>query len=249
MSKVLLVEDDQALAMGIRYALEAEKYQVLHAASVQKARQSLSEKPDLILLDVMLPDGNGYDLCKEIRENDVLTPIIFLTAVAEEVNIVQGLGLGADDYVTKPFRVRELISRCEAVLRRSRIMQEAREAAREQSVSANSANAGEIVSNANPSDTPDVTFGNHTVSFDNMRLYHGTEPVDLTPAEFRLLAELIRNRGIILTRSQLLAKVYDSNENYIDDNTLSVYMKRLRDKLSEDAECIETVRGVGYRML
>lgn len=223
MSKVLLVEDDQALAMGIRYALEAEKYEVIHAASVQKARQALSGKPELILLDVMLPDGNGYDLCKEIRENDVLTPIIFLTAVAEEVNIVQGLGLGADDYVTKPFRVRELISRCEAVLRRSRVMQDARK--------------------------PDVSFGNHTISFANMRLYHGAEAVDLTPAEFRLLAELARNRGNILTRSQLLEKVYDSNENYIDDNTLSVYMKRLRDKLSEDAEWIETVRGVGYRMI
>ena len=223
MSKVLLVEDDQALAMGIRYALEAEKYEVIHAASVQKARQALSGKPELILLDVMLPDGNGYDLCKEIRENDALTPIIFLTAVAEEVNIVQGLGLGADDYVTKPFRVRELISRCEAVLRRSRVMQDARK--------------------------PDVSFGNHTISFANMRLYHGTEAVDLTPAEFRLLAELARNRGNILTRSQLLEKVYDSNENYIDDNTLSVYMKRLRDKLSEDAEWIETVRGVGYRMI
>ena len=223
MSKVLLVEDDQALAMGIRYALEAENYEVIHAASVQKARQALSGKPELILLDVMLPDGNGYDLCKEIRENDALTPIIFLTAVAEEVNIVQGLGLGGDDYVTKPFRVRELISRCEAVLRRSRVMQDARK--------------------------PDVSFGNHTISFANMRLYHGAEAVDLTPAEFRLLAELARNRGNILTRSQLLEKVYDSNENYIDDNTLSVYMKRLRDKLSEDAEWIETVRGVGYRMI
>ena len=245
MSKVLLVEDDQALAMGIRYALEAENYEVIHAASVQKARQALSGKPELILLDVMLPDGNGYDLCKEIRENDALTPIIFLTAVAEEVNIVQGLGLGADDYVTKPFRVRELISRCEAVLRRSRVMQEAR-AGMSDTPSEEALPKG--TGAGDPRLTPDVSFGSHTISFANLRLYHGEETVDLTPAEFRLLSELVRNRGIILTRNQLLEKVYDSNENYIDDNTLSVYMKRLRDKLSEDAEFIETIRGVGYRM-
>ena len=229
MSKVLLVEDDQALAMGIRYALNAEGYQVSHADTVKKAREELAGKPDLILLDVTLPDGNGYDLCREIRENDPYTPLIFLTAMGEEVNIVQGLGLGADDYVTKPFRVRELISRCEALLRRSNLTRD-------------------LISREAGEPHKEATFGSHLINFEQMRLYHGAEAVELTPAEFRLLSELVRNRGIILSRQRLLEKVYDSNDNYIDDNTLSVYMKRLRDKLSEDAEYIETIRGVGYRL-
>lgn len=229
---ILLVEDDFALAMGTEYALEAEGYEVLHAANLAEARglAALGEEkegagewnmPDLILLDVMLPDGSGFDLCREIRSTNQQIPIIFLTAVGEEVNIVQGLELGADDYVTKPYRVKELLSRISANLRR----------------------AG-IVSQSKPDS---YSFGRHCFLMKELRLLHGGQVVELTPSELRLLKELIQNEGLVLTRNQLLERLYDTGENFVDDNTLSVYMKRLRDKLGEDAERIETVRGIGYR--
>lgn len=228
---ILLVEDDFALAMGTEYALEAEGYQVLHAVNLAEARRlaGIGEEesagegnlPDLILLDVMLPDGSGFDLCREIRSTNQLIPIIFLTAVGEEVNIVQGLELGADDYVTKPYRVKELLSRISANLRR----------------------AG-IVSQNKPDS---YSFGKHCFLMKELRLLHGGQVVELTPSELRLLKELIQNEGLVLTRNQLLERLYDTGENFVDDNTLSVYMKRLRDKLGEDAERIETVRGIGYR--
>lgn len=228
---ILLVEDDFALAMGTEYALEAEGYQVLHAVNLAEARRlaGIGEEesagegnlPDLILLDVMLPDGSGFELCREIRSTNQLIPIIFLTAVGEEVNIVQGLELGADDYVTKPYRVKELLSRISANLRR----------------------AG-IVSQNKPDS---YSFGRHCFLMKELRLLHGGQVVELTPSELRLLKELIQNEGLVLTRNQLLERLYDTGENFVDDNTLSVYMKRLRDKLGEDAERIETVRGIGYR--
>ncbi|MDE5777724.1 MAG: response regulator, partial [Lachnospiraceae bacterium] len=115
---ILLIEDDFALAMGTEYALQAEGYRVLHAENLANARRSIQENPDLVLLDVMLPDGNGYDFCREIRGQNIQIPIIFLTAVGEEINIVQGLELGADDYITKPYRVKELLSRIAANIRR-----------------------------------------------------------------------------------------------------------------------------------
>ena len=121
MTSILLVEDDFALAMGTEYALQAEGYEVIHVSNLMQARKELERNPDLILLDVMLPDGNGFDFCKEVRENNRHVPIIFLTAVEDEINIVQGLELGADDYVTKPYRVKELLSRIAANIRRSKI--------------------------------------------------------------------------------------------------------------------------------
>lgn len=219
---ILLVEDDYALAMGTEYALDAEGYQVIHAESLEKARAVLAEKPDLILLDVMLPDGSGYDFCREVRKTNSFIPIIFLTAVGEEVNIVQGLELGADDYVTKPYRLKELLSRITANLRRSGLTKDTKE--------------------------PDVyCFGRHTFYVKEFRLLCDDLPVECTPSELRLLKELVQHEGQVLTRSQLLERLYDTGDSFIDDNTLSVYMKRLRNKLSEDAEYIETVRGVGYR--
>lgn len=220
--KILLVEDDFALAMGTEYALQAEGYRVVHAGNLENARKALQENFDLILLDVMLPDGTGYDLCKEIRRRNVQTPIIFLTAVAEEVNIVQGLEFGADDYVTKPYRVKELLSRIAANIRRYQIQQ-----------SRNRVNS--------------YSFGMHEFLIDEFRLQCNRENVECTPSELRLLKELITHEGQVLTRNQLLERLYDAEENFIDDNTLSVYMKRLRDRLGVDAEWIETVRGVGYR--
>ncbi len=238
MAVILLVEDDFALAMGTEYALQAEGYEVIHAGNLAEAREAfgrsnagLGVNPDinareqsqidLILLDVMLPDGNGYEFCKEIRQFDVHTPIIFLTAVGEEVNIVQGLELGADDYVTKPYRVKELLSRIAANIRRSQI------------------------SSRGLADT--YSFGPHQFQLKELRLFYRGQLVDLTPSELRLLKEFVQNEGMVLTRNQLLERLYDTGETFVDDNTLSVYMKRLRDKLKEDADWIETVRGMGYR--
>lgn len=242
MKKILLVEDDAALAMGTEYALKAEGYTVLHAENLAAARSLLwgdgvkdshqesgdaGETVDIILLDVMLPDGNGFDFIKELREKDRITPVIFLTAVGDEVNIIQGLDSGADDYVTKPYRVKELLSRIAAVLRRQDIMK-----------------AG---LSENGSNKDIIAFGSHKIDINAFRLYKGDSIVECTVAEFRLLKELVEHPGQVITRSMLMSSLYETGDNFIDDNTLSVYMKRLRDKLGDDAEYIETVRGVGYR--
>ena len=223
--KILLVEDDFALAMGTEYALQAEGYVVVHASNLANAREALTQDFDLILLDVMLPDGTGYDLCKEIRQKNILVPVIFLTAVAEEVNVVQGLELGADDYVAKPYRVKELLSRIAANIRRYQM--------HHQDVQNRQIHC--------------YSFGKHDFMPDEFRLQCNGVNVDCTPSELRLLKELILHEGQVLSRNQLLERLYDAEENYIDDNTLSVYMKRLRDRLGDDAEWIETVRGIGYR--
>lgn len=220
--KILLVEDDYALAMGTEYALQAEGYTVVHASSLSNAWIALKEQPDLILLDVMLPDGNGFDFCREVRKDNLYVPIVFLTAVGEEVNIVQGLEFGADDYVTKPYRVKELLSRIAANIRRYHMQQTVNQAYT-------------------------YSFGMHEFLIDEFRLQCNRVNVECTPSELRLLKELILHEGQVLTRNQLLERLYDAEENFIDDNTLSVYMKRLRDRLGADAEWIETVRGVGYR--
>lgn len=218
---ILLVEDDFALAMGTEYALQAEGYDVIHAGSLEKAREALKEEPDLILLDVMLPDGNGFDFCREVRQENQHIPVIFLTAVGEEVNIVQGLEIGADDYVTKPYRVKELFSRIAANLRRSRLLKESSQVC--------------------------CQFGSHQFYLEEFRLLFQGKAVDCTTSELRLLRELVQHEGVVLTRSQLLERLYDTEESFVDDNTLSVYMKRLRNKLGADADWIETVRGIGYR--
>lgn len=227
MAVILLVEDDFALAMGTEYALQAEGYTVIHARDLDSARAAVQQPEpviDLILLDVMLPDGTGFEFCKEVRNVNVQVPIIFLTAVGEEANIVQGLELGADDYVTKPYHVKELLSRIAANLRRSRLSQQT--------------GGGE---------PEEYVFGIHRFHRKELRLFCQDQPVELTSSELRLLRELIRNEGMVLTRNQLLERVYDTEDAFVDDNTLSVYMKRLRDKLTVDADWIQTVRGVGYR--
>jgi DNA-binding response OmpR family regulator len=231
MKKILLVEDDHALAMGTTYTLKAEGYEVEHAMNLAQAREKLSSSDfALILLDVMLPDGDGFSYLEELSSKGNTIPVIFCTAVGDESNIVRGLDLGADDYVTKPYRVKELLSRIAAVLRRQeRVMKAA----------ANSS--------AELADDKEVSFGTHKFNIDSFRLYNGETLVDCTPAELRLLREFVRNKGIVITRDQLLQRLYDTENTYIDDNTLSVYIKRLRDKLGEDAEYIKTVKGIGYR--
>lgn len=238
MKQILLIEDDYALAMGTTYTLKAEGYEVGHAKNLAEARELLSTNDySLILLDVMLPDGDGFSYLEELSQNGNSTPVIFCTAVGDESNIVRGLDLGADDYVTKPYRVKELLSRIAAVLRR---------AERVKNNNINNSYNSSTSSNAEPSEA-DATFGTHRFSIDSFRLYDNDTLVDCTPAELRLLREFIRNKGIVITRNELLQRLYDTENTYIDDNTLSVYIKRLRDKLGEDAEHIKTVKGIGYR--
>lgn len=221
--KILLVEDDFALAMGTEYALQSEGYEVVCAENLKKARGLLTAEVSLILLDVMLPDGNGYEFCKEVREKGWKMPVIFLTAVSEEANIVQGLELGADDYVTKPYRVKELVSRIAANIRRYEM--------------SGKGTMGEYC------------FGKHRFLPEEFRLLCEGKVVECTASELRLLRELVQHQGMVLPRSTLLERLYDTEGSFVDDNTLSVYLKRLRDKLGEDAGYIETVRGVGYRFI
>lgn len=219
--KILMVEDDFALAMGTEYALQSEGYEVVRAINIQTARKLYDGSIDLILLDVMLPDGTGFAFCEEIRARGEHVPIIFLTAVSEEANIVQGLELGADDYVTKPYRVKELLSRIAANIRRSTYSAEA------------SVNV--------------YSFGCHRFYMDKFALFREGKEVECTTSELKLLRILLVNQGNVLERRTLLEKLYDIDGEFIDDNTLSVYMKRLRDRLGDDGNYIETVRGVGYR--
>ncbi len=223
MANILIVEDDSALAMGIDYTLKKEQFHVSLANNIKEARTLLRDSAfDLIILDIMLPDGNGYELCKEIRAKTD-TPIIFLTACDEEVNIVMGLDIGGDDYITKPFRVKELVSRIKAVLRRSK--------------SANKLDlnlaSGEIV--LYPSQYKVVKCG---------------EELFLTPSEYRLLTVFMNHPHQVLTRNILFEDLWDSAGDFVDNNTLSVYISRLREKIEIDPakpEYIITVRGLGYK--
>jgi len=220
--KILMVEDDFALAMGTEYALTSEGYEVVSANTLADARRLYDDSIDLVLLDVMLPDGNGLTLCKELREAGSLVPIIFLTAVSEEVNIVQGLEIGADDYVTKPYRVKELLARVAVNIRRSGYT--------------------DIKKNVDC-----ITFGTSSFYLDSFKLVQNGAVLDCTTSELRLLRELLMNRGNVMSRSTLMEKLYDVDGEFFEDNTLSVYIKRLRDKLGADGDYIETVRGIGYR--
>ena len=222
---ILLVEDDRTLAMGIEYSLKNEGFKVISAETLKGARDSYKNNEiDMILLDVTLPDGSGYDLCKEIRAKES-TPIIFLTACDEEVNIVLGLDMGADDYITKPVRVRELIARINAVSRRRGINKE--------------------------NNTEKITTRDLIVYPLKYEVYKGTDRLQLTSAEYKLLLLLLENKGNVLTRKQLLEKLWDIEGDFIEEKTLTVYIKRLREKLLEDKDdkYIETVRGIGYKWL
>lgn len=221
--KILMVEDDFALAMGTEYALTSEGYEVVCATSLLDAENMYNASIDLVLLDVMLPDGSGLSFCKKLRDKDIDVPVIFLTAVAEEANIVQGLELGADDYVTKPYRVKELLARIAVNIRRS-------------------------VCNKSKNNTDNyISFGTSKFYIDSFKLIQDGMALDCTTSELRLLRELIINRGNVISRSTLMEKLYDVDGEFFEDNTLSVYIKRLRDKLGADGEYIETVRGIGYR--
>lgn len=221
MTRILVVEDDLVLARGIAFALHNEGWQVVQASSLAEGLAALSGQIDLLLLDVMLPDGSGFDFCAQVHRTMAL-PVIFLTACDEEVNVVQGLDLGGDDYITKPFRVRELISRIKAVLRRRAVNQESFPLI-----------SGEIL--LDPA---------------RMLAAKGGEKLFLSPMEYKLLLTLMENPFQVLSREQILDRLWDVEGEFVDDNTLSVYIRRLREKVEDEPSAprlIVTVRGFGYK--
>lgn len=226
MSKLFLLEDDISLIDGLQYSLNKNGFQVDVARTISEARQYLSEidKYDLLILDVTLPDGTGFDICERVRKQDVRIPIIFLTASDEEVNIIRGLDCGGDDYVTKPFKLGELCSRIRALLRRAGIAEQEK---------SNTLECGDIF-----------------IDLLGCRVLLNGKPLDLTNAEYRLLCLLVRNANSIVTRNIILNELWDDAGNFVDDNTLSVYIRRLREKIEVDAshpQHLITVRGFGYQ--
>lgn len=218
---IFLLEDDSAIGVGLTYSLEKEGYSVTLAKTVGEAFSIIAgEEFDLYILDLTLPDGSGYDICKRIKEKGDL-PVIFLTAFDDEVNVVMGFDLGADDYITKPFRVKELLLRIKSVLRR---------------YSRNSADGT-------------VKIKDLVINTNEAKVYKNSEEIVLTAMEYRLLLILLSNRGRVLSRSQLLENIWDVDGDFVEDNTLTVYIKRLRNKIEEDPSkpaYIKTVRGMGY---
>lgn len=222
MARLLLLEDDQSLIDGMVYALTKEGFALDVAMTVREARAQLATQAyDLLLLDQTLPDGSGLALCEEVRAGGSAVPIIFLTAMDEEIQVIRALDAGGDDYITKPFKLGELCSRIRAQLRRSGMLRQ-----QEQEPGAEG-----------------------TVRIEGGRAYREEEPLELTATELRLLACFLRNRGQVLTREQLLAALWDEDANFVDDNTLSVYIRRLREKVERDPSApqhLRTVRGLGY---
>lgn len=223
--KVLIVEDDEIIREGLKFALLQENYEVLSAAGVSEALEQIQNCRDIgfYLLDIMLPDGDGYQVCREIRRNSS-APILFLTACEDEVHTVMALEQGADDYICKPFRIRELLARMKAILRRT---------------SAQGGGLEQI-----------VQVGKNQVNLQTGRVYSDKEEIILTAMEYKLLLIFLNHRGQTLSRSQILEGIWDEAGDFVNDNTLSVYMKRLRKKLGDTAggQIIRTVRGIGYRM-
>lgn len=221
--EILILEDDFAIAMGLEYALKNEGYAVTVCNTVAQAKEAIEKnKFSLYILDLTLPDGNGYDVCKLIKSQGDL-PVIFLTAFDDEVNVVMGLELGADDYISKPFRIKELLARIKSVLRRY----------------TNDSNDGKI------------QIKNIKINTNEARVFKNGKEIVLTAMEYRLLLILINNRGKILSRNQLLEEIWDVSGDFVNDNTLTVYIKRLRDKIEDEPDnpqIVKTVRGMGYRI-
>ena len=221
--KILVLEDDEAIGIGLLYTLENEKYEVTLVKTVAEAKKAVErEMFDLCILDLTLPDGNGYEVCSLIKSKGDF-PVIFLTAYDDEINVITGFELGADDYISKPFRVRELLARIKSVLRRY------------------------------SKDTADgvVKIGDLSVNTAEAKVLLKGEEIVLTAMEYRLLLTFVNNRGTVMTRRRLLEEIWDVDGDFVNDNTLTVYIKRLRDKIEEDAndpKYRKTVRGLGYLM-
>ncbi len=217
-TRILIVEDDTSILMGLKFCLEQENFLVSTAVTGKEALEKVKESFDLILLDLNLPDMNGFEILKQIKN----IPVIFLTANDEEVSIVQGLDMGAEDYITKPFRTRELISRMRAVLRRRNVFTNQK-----------------------------IQIGNLFIDPSSAKVFKNHEEIFLTSMEYKILLILATNPTVVFTREKILADIWDVNEDYVNDNTLTVYIKRLREKIEDDPnhpKIIETVRGVGYKI-
>lgn len=220
---VLVVEDDSIILEGLVISLRQEGYDVLEAGTQEQALSLLKNGVEfhICLLDVMLPDGDGYTICKEIRKKSDV-PILFLTACEDEVHTVLALEQGADDYITKPFRIRELLARMKAILRRTGVSLE----------------------------NNIVMVGENQVHIQAGKVYRNQEEVNLTAMEYKLLLIFINHAGQTLSRKQILNAIWDDVGDFVNDNTLTVYIKRLREKLNatEKQPIISTVRGIGYRL-
>ncbi len=223
MKRIFFVEDDLSLINGLTFAMKKEGYEIdVARTSLEAETLWTGEKYDLVILDVSLPDGSGFELCKKIRQNSKV-PIMFLTAADEETDIIMGLDIGADDYITKPFKLAVFLSRINALLRRS-------ENFRRQDA--------------------ELTSNGITVHLLKGVGYKNGEPLELTSNEYRLLCLFMENPDVVLSVEQILGRLWDSDENFIDNKTLTVYIRRLRMKIEDnpgEPKRIVTVRGMGYK--
>ncbi|KEQ24856.1 response regulator transcription factor [Paenibacillus tyrfis] len=223
---ILLVEDDKTIASGLEYSLQQDQFSTVLCHDVASAKKVIAEQLDqfaLCLFDLSLPDGSGYELCKMVKEQSDI-PVIFLTAVDDEVNVVMGLDMGADDYITKPFRIRELLSRIKSVLRRYQKQPQAKTIIEVDAIRINTLEG---------------------------KVYKHGDEIPVTALEYRLLLIFANHIGQILSRNQLLEQIWDVAGDFVNDNTLTVYIKRLREKLEDDPKdptFIKTVRGLGYKV-
>jgi two-component system, OmpR family, response regulator VicR len=224
--KVLLVEDDRTIAAGLEYSLRQEEYETILCYDAESAKTIIRDRLgeiDLCLFDLSLPDGSGYELCERVKKQSD-KPVIFLTALDDEVNVVMGLDMGADDYITKPFRIRELLSRIRSVLRRYQ---------------------------KQPAQTNVwMEIGDIRIHTLEGKVYKHGEEIVLTALEYRLLLIFANHVGQVLTRAQLLDQIWDVAGDFVNDNTLTVYIKRLREKLEDHPQrpvIIKTIRGMGYK--
>ena len=212
--KILLVEDNKSIIKGLEYAFAQNGYSCEYCLSLDEAVRKAPFNYDAAVLDIMLPDGNGFDLFKKIRRYSDL-PVFFLTAVDDEDSVVYGLELGADDYITKPFSTRELIARIKRV--------------------ANKNSKKNI-----------ITVSGVTLDLDKSAVFENGKQLELTALEYKLLSLLMQNAGKVVTRELIFEKIWDVSGNFVNDNTLTVYIKRIRKKL--DADIIKTVKGMGYQV-
>lgn len=223
MNSILLVEDDLSLIDGLEFSLRKNGFHIDTARTVAEAFSVIEAKRhDLLILDLTLPDGRGFEICEKVRQYSSV-PIIFLTASDEEVNVVMGLDIGGDDYITKPFKLNELISRINALLRRAKL--------------------------SGPEQI-ELKSNHITVRLPESRVFKDNREIELTAAEYRLLSMLMQNPDIVLTREVILNKLWDGSGSFVDDNTLSVYVRRLRSKIEDDPEnpkFLLTIRRLGYK--
>lgn len=218
-TQILLVEDDETIAMGIAFALEKEGYHICRVANIKDAKGYLNEEIALIILDLNLPDGIGYSFCEYVRTKSEV-PIIFLTVRDEEEDMIRGLDMGADDYITKPFRMRILLSRIQAVLRRTQ-----------------------------KEETHILECKNIRLDKNQGRVYKQDEELILSKSEYKLLLLLMENKECTISRECILDYLWGIDGTFVNDNTLTVMVKRLREKIEEPTEkLIQTIRGVGYRL-